>query len=115
MFGLVALLCLYMGTGNLFKAFALPFSQWAVINWSLFVTAVLLLITALFCTKQAMKDFAKAKSDALEKKAEEEKAKKALYHFDDELEAEKKMKMGQYSLDAKEDMADGSGDGEYNS
>lgn len=87
MFALVALLCLYMATGNMTKAFAVPFSQWETINWSLFLTAVPLFLTAGICTWQAVKDFNKAKAAAQEKKDQEISARKAQYLFDEVEEA----------------------------
>lgn len=86
MFALVALLCLYMGGNNIRKAFMLaPFSQWAFINWALFVTGVLLLAVAVPCIRQASKEL-KEKNEEIEKQKEAERQKKKQQFFYDEEE-----------------------------
>ena len=86
MFSLVALMCFYLGTNNIRKAFALaPFDQWVFINWALFAVGVILLPVGVFCLLQAMKDFKvrKAEKEAKEK-AEKEKRQRQFF-YDDEI------------------------------
>lgn len=85
MFSLVALMCFYLGTSNIRKAFALAdFADWGFINWSLFVIGVVLIPVGVFCVLQAMKDLKEKQAE----KAESEKAEKAKrqrqFFYDDE-------------------------------
>ena len=84
MFSLVALMCLYLGTSNIRKAFATPFSRWANINWMLAVTGVFLVLTGIACLLQALKDYREKRDAAYEKQEKEKQQKKRQFFYDDE-------------------------------
>lgn len=84
MFALVALACLYLGTGNIRKAFAAPFQAWQFINWALFITGIILLLLALACIWQANKDFQAARKTAENNLEKQAKQKKSQYYYDEQ-------------------------------
>lgn len=90
MFSLVALMCLYLGTNNIRKAFVLaPFGQWQLINWSLFVTGIVLIPVGLLCIKQAVKDYKEAQRQKAEKeKAEKEKRQQQFFYDEEDSSAD---------------------------
>lgn len=90
-YGLVALLCLYLGGSNLKKAFILaPFSQWEFINWSLFATGAVMLALVIPLVKSGIADLNKKKREDEERARREAEAKKKKYTLDNEEFPEEK-------------------------
>ena len=88
MFGLVALLCLYLGINNVKNAFRLASENgWQRISTLLIVTGIALLCLVIPCVIQATKDL-KAAKEIVDNVDKEEEKKKKLQHdqffYDDE-------------------------------
>lgn len=88
MFSLVAIMCLYLGTGNISKAFRRPLSQWAAIHYMLFVSGVLLILVGIACVWQAVRDYKERGEKIRQKKENEEKARKRQFFYDDDTQTE---------------------------
>lgn len=74
MFSLVALMCLYLGTSNLYDALSTPFGTWSVFHWLLFITGGGLLVVCYFCVRQAIRDLEEHKKKKQEQEQEWEPA-----------------------------------------
>lgn len=72
MFSLVALMCLYLGTSNLYDALSTPFGTWSVFHWLLFITGGGLLVVCYFCVRQAIRDLEEHKKKKQEQEQEQE-------------------------------------------
>lgn len=63
MFTLVALMCLYLGINNLYKAFRVSFYSWHIVHYGLAITGICLLVVCFFCIRQAIKDYNERKQN----------------------------------------------------
>ena len=88
MFSLVAIMCLYLGTGNISKAFRRPLSQWAASNYMLLVSGVLLILVGIACVWQAVRDYKERGEKIRQKKEDEEKARKRQFFYDEDMPSE---------------------------
>ena len=89
MFSLVALMCLYLGTGNISKAFKQPFGRWAAIHWMLAVSGIMLILVGFACIWQATRDYKERGRKARAKAEAEKKARQRQFFYDDEDETDR--------------------------
>ena len=84
MFSLVALMCLYLGTNNISKAFNRPFGSWQAINWMLAVSGLMLILVGIACIWQAIRDYTRRGKEKQAKEEAEKKARQRQFFYDEE-------------------------------